>query len=217
MGPGAYGSALPPTRSMRTGRRADSHGAAGDVGHGPRYRWRMRSALFGVVAAALVGCAPTPPPRWAQGGAVLSLSAARWERPDGDVLEIRSDGQVLEGSDLLFVVDRVGRVVDDEYEPLALLFPDGRLAGAEDRSLGHVGISNASPPDRHSAWLSVGPDGSVVYYDDDGERQGGGRWTGCEGPAHRTCTLVTHLVAVRSYARRSTPGVGVGIGLGFGF
>jgi hypothetical protein len=177
----------------------------------------MRLALLGVVAAALSGCAPTPPPRWAQGGAVLSLPVARWDRADGGVLEIRSDGHVYENGSLLFVVDRVGRVVDEDYEPVALLFPDGRLAGSEDRALGHVGISNAAPPDRHQAWLSVASDGSVVYYDEDGEREGGGRWMGCAGPAHRTCTLVTHLVAVRNYARRPTPGVGVGIGIGIGF
>jgi hypothetical protein len=145
------------------------------------------------------------------------LPSARWERADGDVLEIRPDGQVLEGGDLLFVVDRVGRVVDDEYEPLALLFPDGRLAGSEDRALGHIGIANAAPPDRHQAWLTVAPDGSVIYYDEDGERQSGGRWTGCGGAAQRTCTLVTHLIAVRSYARRSAPGVSVGVGIGVGF
>jgi hypothetical protein len=177
----------------------------------------MRLALLGVLTAALAGCAPVPPPRWAQGGAQLALPSARWERPDGDVIELRPDGHVLEGGDLLFVVDRVGRVVDQDYEPLALLFPDGRLAGSEDRALGHVGIANAAPPDRHQAWLSVAPDGGVIYYDEDGERQSGGRWTGCGGPAHRTCTLVTHLVAVRSYARRSSPGVGVGVGIGIGF
>jgi hypothetical protein len=177
----------------------------------------MRLALLGVVAAALAGCAPTPPPRWAQGGAVLAFPMARWERTDGDVVEIRRDGHVLENGSLLFVVDRVGRVVDEDYEPLALLFPDGRLAGSDDRALGHVGVANAAPPDRHQAWLSVAPDGGVVYYDEDGERESGGRWTGCAGPAQRTCTLVTHLVAVRNYARRATPGVGVGIGIGIGF
>jgi hypothetical protein len=177
----------------------------------------MRLATLGVVAAVLGGCAPTPPPRWAQGGAVLALPAARWERPGGEVLEIRTDGHVVEGGDLIFVVDRVGRVVDVDYEPVALLFPDGRLAGAEDRALGHVGISNAAPPDRHQAWLSVAPDGADVYFDEDGERVNGGRWTGCKGPAHRTCTLVTHLIAVRNYARRPAPGVGVGIGIGIGF
>src|SRR5687768_7774204 len=90
----------------------------------PRYRCRMRLALLGVVAAALAGCAPTPPPRWAQGGAVLALPAARWDRADGEVLEIRRDGHVYENGSLLYVVDRVGRVVDEDYEPVALLFPD---------------------------------------------------------------------------------------------
>lgn len=202
---------------MAGGQRAGFRPLLGDLRLAPRYRWAMRVALLGVVAAALVGCAPTPPPRWAQGGAVLALPAARWDRPGGDALEIRSDGQVVEGGELVFVVDRVGRVVDGEYEPVALLFPDGRLAGSQDRALGHVGISNAAPPDRHQAWLSVAPDGGVIFYDEDGERESGGRWTGCAGPAQRTCTLVTHLIAVRSYARRASPGVSIGIGLGFGF
>jgi hypothetical protein len=144
------------------------------------------------------------------------LPAARWDRPDSEPLEIHPDGRVLEDGDLAFVVDRVGRVVDSEYEPFALLFSDGRLAGVEARPLGHIGVTNAAPPDRHQAWLSVMPDGAVVFYDEDGERIAGGRWRGCEGAAHRTCTLVTHLVTVRNYVRRSTsPAVGVGIGVGF--
>jgi hypothetical protein len=178
----------------------------------------MRPVSLCLFAASLAACAPSPPPRWAEGGAVLALPKARWDRPDGDVVEIQPEGEsarVLEDGDLEFVIDRVGRVTDDEYEPLALLFPDGRLAGPDSRALGHVGVSNAAPPDRHEAWLSVMPDGRVVYFDEDGERSQGGRWSGCEGPAHRTCTLVTHLVAVRNYARRAHSGVSIGLGIGF--
>ena len=67
------------------------------------------------------------------------------------------------------------------------------------------------------AWLAVVPNGQVIYFDDDGTRSAGGLWTGCEGPAHRTCTLVTHLIALRSYMQRSQSGVSVGVGVGVGF
>jgi len=171
-----------------------------------------------VLAVALVaGCGPPPPPpRWAEGGAILAIPKAVWVQSDGDKVELLPDGRVLDDGDLLFVVDRVGRVVDSDYEPFALLFPDGRLAGSGGLPLGHVGMTNAAPPDRHEAWLAVMPDGNVVYFDEDGARAQGGRWSGCEGPAHRTCTLVTHLVAVQHYVHQSSgPDVGVGIGVGF--
>jgi hypothetical protein len=169
-----------------------------------------------LLAASLVGCVPSEPPRWAQGGARLVLPAAHWQRGGDDDIEIKPDGQVLEGGDLLFVIDVVGRVVDEDLEPVALLFPDGRVAGTDDFALGHVGISNAAPPGRATAWLAVRPDGSVMYFDEDGDRRAGGRWRGCSPPALRTCTLVTHMVAVRDYVRYADSGVSVGIGVGVG-
>jgi hypothetical protein len=66
------------------------------------------------------------------------------------------------------------------------------------------------------AWIAVTPDGAVTFYDSDGERENGGSWSGCNGPAQRTCTLVTHLIAVRHYSEDRNSGVGVGIGIGIG-
>ncbi len=177
----------------------------------------MRFAPFIVTAFALLGCTPAEPPRWATGGAVLVVPNARWDRPGDEPVSIEPDGRVLEGGTLVFVVDRVGRVADADYEPLAVLFPEGRLAGTDQRELGHVGVSNAAPPGRVEAWLSVSPDGNVIAFADDGAREPAGQWTGCGGPALRTCTLVTHLLAVRSYARRADPAVSVGVGVGVGF
>ena len=165
----------------------------------------------------MLGCAPSVPPRWAEGGAQLVLPTARWNRGDNDPIEVRPDGKVYEDGSLLFVVDRVGRVADDHFEPVAVLLPDGRLAGTDDHFLGQVGISNASPPHSGEAWLAVVPNGQVIYFDDDGTRGAGGLWTGCEGPAHRTCTLITHLIALKSYFQRAQSNVSVGVGVGIGF
>ena len=180
-----------------------------------------RPALPGFVAlacaaAALLGCAPRNPPRWAEGGAPLSFAAARWDRQSGDPVEIRPDGHVLVDGDLTFVLDRVGRVANDDVEPYAVLLPDGQLAGVDNTSLGRVGVNNASPPGAVEAWLSVAPDGAVTYFDADGERSAGGTWRGCAGAVQRTCTLVTHLLAVANY-RGPSSGVGIGIGVGVGF
>jgi hypothetical protein len=167
-------------------------------------------------AGALLACAPKEPPRWAQGGAPLAFAPAHWDR-DGDDVELRANGQVLIDGDLEFVIDRVGRVANDDYEPYAVLLPDGQLAGTDNTSLGRVGISNASPPGAVEAWLAVMPDGRVTYFDLDGERSSGGVWRGCSGVAQRTCTLVTQLVALRSYRPSSGVGIGIGVGVGVGF
>jgi hypothetical protein len=165
--------------------------------------------------AAMPGCAPSKPPNWAEGGAPLAIAAAHWERSEGGPVDIQPNGHVLIDGDLTFVVDRVGRVADAEYEAFAVLEPDGQLVGENDQSLGRIGTTNASAPGAVEAWLSVMPDGHVVYFDTDGERSDGGVWQGCVGPVLRTCTLVTQLVAVQHY-RRMHSGVGVGIGVGVG-
>jgi hypothetical protein len=170
--------------------------------------------LFG--CAVVLGCAPHPPPRWAEGGAALVIGTARWDRGDDDPIEITADGQVLEDGDVILTVDRVGRVVDEDMEPVALLLPDGYLAGPDDVLLGRVGMSNASPPDRASAWLAVLPDGRVVRYDEEGEPSSDGTWRGCDGPKIRTCTLVTHVLAVRHYRSQPRGGVTFGVGVGVG-
>lgn len=117
--------------------------------------------------------------------------------------------------DLAFVVDRAGRVANDDYDPFAVLLPDGQLVGTDDRALGQLGTSNATPPGGREAWLQVAPTGQVTYFDDDGERSSGNAWHGYVGPVLRTCTLVTQLVKVQNY-RGSRSGVGVGIGVGVG-
>jgi hypothetical protein len=174
--------------------------------------------VFGWSLAA-AGCAPSTPPHWAEGGAALTIAAARWERPDEDTIQIQSDGRVLEGGHLRFVVDRVGRVTDDDYEAFAVLLPDGHVVGSDDRALGYVGVSNATPPFSEQAWLSLQPDGRVVFYEPNGDRAEHGRWIGCDGPSRRTCTLVTQIVAMRNYRALPNSGVsfGVGVGVGVGF
>jgi hypothetical protein len=174
--------------------------------------------LFAAVFAGMsaLGCAPDQPPRWAEGGTPLVLAPARWNRGGNDPIELRPDGKVLEDGRLIFMVDRVGRVVDDHYDAVAVLLPDGRLAGTDNTFLGQIGVTNASPPEAGQAWLTVMPNGQVIFFDSDGERSSGGAWAGCEGPVHRTCTLVTHLVVLKSYLRRPQSGVGVGMGVGVG-
>lgn len=160
-----------------------------------------------------LGCSPNPPPRWQEGGAPLVIPAARWDRPDDDPIEIHPDGKVLEDGDLLFVVDRAGRVVDSDYEPLAILLDDGHVAGTDNHLLGRIGVANAAPPGAAAAWLAIMPDGQVVRFDEEGDRYNGGRWQGCTGAAQRTCTLVTHVLWVRDYLARSRGGVSVGVGV----
>ena len=169
--------------------------------------------------SACASCAPSAPPRWAEGGAPLFIQPAHWERPDDDAVDIKANGQVLEGGHLRFVIDRVGRVTDDSYEPFALLAPDGHLLGTGDRMLGYVGVSNASPPFAEQAWLSLQPDGRVLFFEPTGERSDHGKWTGCDGPGRRACTLVTQIFALRNYRVEPSSGVtlGIGVGVGVGF
>lgn len=166
-------------------------------------------------ALTLTACSASAPPRWAEGGAPLTLGAARWERESGGAVEVRPDGHVLVDGDLAFVIDRVGRVANNDYDAYAVLEPDGQLIGPDSVSLGRVGLTNASPPGQVEAWLAVTPDGRVTYFDSDGDRSTGGVWRGCSGPVQRTCTLVTQLLAVQNY-RGGSSGVGVGIGVGVG-
>jgi hypothetical protein len=190
---------------------------AGVVAQGPaRYAWAVRFKLP-LLVVLVFGCAPHEPPRWAQGGAALVIAPARWDRGKDDAIEIRADGKVLEDGDLKFVIDRAGRVVDDDYEPIGILMPEGQLIGQDNLSLGHVGLANAAPPGSTQAWLAVTPDGNVTYFDEDGDRSAGGRWAGCNGPQQRTCTLVTHLIAVQHWSARPRSGVTFGVGVGVGF
>jgi hypothetical protein len=153
----------------------------------------------------------------------LLLAPARWQRPEADTVELQADGRVLEGGTLRFVIDRVGRVTDEDYDPYAVLLPDGRLVATGDLALGYVGLNNATPPSSGEAWLSLKPDGNVVFYQPDGARVALGHWTGCNGPNRRACTLVTQLFTERnlrvvpSYGPYGPYGPRFGIGLGVGF
>jgi hypothetical protein len=164
---------------------------------------------------ALSGCAPSPPPRWEAGGAPLVIAPARWDRPDHDAIQIRANGDVYRAGDFIMKVDRVGRVVDDSYDPLAILLPRGRVIGTDDRALGRVGFENAALPGSPTAWFSILPNGQVIRFNQDGDRVPDGVWRGCSGPQMRTCALVTHILLVREYVNRPTTSVGVGIGIGF--
>jgi hypothetical protein len=177
---------------------------------------RLGLGLFSFLLA-VTGCAPSAPPRWAEGGSPLFILPAHWERPDEDSIEIQPNGRVLEGGHLRFVIDRVGRVADGDYEPFAVLLPDGRLVGTDNTALGYVGLNNASPPVGQQAWLSLKPDGRVLFFEPGGERTARGAWAGCDGPARRTCTLVTQLIAVRNYRVMPSSGVTFGVGVGVGF
>ncbi len=185
-----------------------------------RIRPLLPSALLGASllgAASLVyGCSsPLPPSRWGVGGAALSLPWARWDAGDSSI-ELRPDGQVWIDDDVAFVIDGAGRVYDPDLAPLAMLEPDGRLVGTDDRDLGVVGSMHASPPGRREAWFSLLPDGTVLRYDEEGDRYAGGLWQGCQvsPSAAQACVLVTHLVTIEAEARRRRSGSGFGFGIG---
>lgn len=181
-----------------------------------------RSSVVGValLGCALASCESRPPPGWATGGAPLAIVPATFSAADGGAVEIEENGMVYEDGRPAFTVDRAGRVYDTDGASVAMLLPDGSVVGNDGVDLGHIGITNAAPPGGETAWLAVALDGSVTYFDADGARLRGGAWKGCSGPQLRTCTLVTHLVALErmNTAPRSgvTFGVGVGVGVGVG-
>jgi hypothetical protein len=174
-----------------------------------------RALLALALSAPLAACTSAPPSRWAQGGAQLAIARARWERPS-DTVDLLPDGRVMVDGEHLWTIDAAGRVSDNDRGSIAVLDPNGQLQGNDDRSLGVVGMSNASAPGSGEAWLSLQGNGQVTYYDGEGERRAGGAWVGCQGPVFRTCTLVSHLVTLREVSRRPRVSVGVGMGVGFG-
>jgi hypothetical protein len=179
------------------------------------YAW---AALF---VGAIAGCQAHPPAHWAQGGSRLDIPRARWNLGDG-VVDVMPDGKVLVDGSHMFTIDIAGRVFDVENDAIALLEPDGRLVGKDETSLGQVGLRNASPPGVQFAWLTIDDHGTVVRFDPEGGPHPAGTWSGC-GPALRTCTLVTHVMALqqargpRGSRVRFGLGMGVGTGVGTGF
>lgn len=177
-----------------------------------------RPVHAGMLALALCSCAAHPPAHWAAGGAHVDIARARWDR-DGRLVEIMPEGRVMVDGEHWFTLDRAGRVFAPDNDPVALLETDGRLVGKDNALLGVIGLHNSSLPGRSQAWLTVLEQGHVFFYDEEGERHGGGAWLGC-GPAVRTCTLVTHMVALAEAGRGGRVGVGAGfgssVGIGFG-
>jgi len=170
------------------------------------------------VCALLAACASKPPLQWASGGAPILIPEAQWRDEDGGTVEIRRDGAVLANGGLLFSLDPAGRVYDEKGAGVAVLLTDGHVGGPDHTDLGRVGIGNAAPPRSETAWISVQPTGDVLFVDDDGERHTYGQWTGCNGAARRTCTLVTHLVTLhRLNVQTASPSWGMGMGVGMGF
>lgn len=177
----------------------------------------MQRALVALFCSlSMLGCSSTPPPRWEAGGTRMMVAHAYWERGDFDLIEIRPDGSVYEGEDQVFLIDTVGRIVDSDYAPFALLYDNGLLLGPDETQLGRVGVYNASPPEEKYAWVTVGQDGRVTFFDEDGEQHFGGTWRGCGGPMARTCTLVTHAFMLRVLLARQHSGPSLGIGIGVG-
>lgn len=183
-----------------------------------RYPGLMRAPFLGLPIAVLLlaACENPPPAGWAKGGAPLVIKPMSWKTGAGEDVAVTEDGKVTTDGDLIFTIDRAGRVYDEEKEPLALLLPDGTIEGSEQTHLGQIGVTNAAPPGGGNAWLAVLPDGHVVHFDQDGERSADGVWRGCDGPQHRTCTLVSHLYTLHrvAAASRGNPTFGVGIGVG---
>jgi len=176
---------------------------------------RMRAyAWAALCAGALTSCQAHPPIHWAQGGSRLDIPRARWDLGDG-VIDVMPDGRVLGNGAHLFTIDAAGRVFDVENDPIALLEMDGRLVGKDEASLGHVGLRNASPPGVQFAWLTLDDTGTVVRFDPEGAPHPGGTWSGC-GPALRTCTLTSHVIALTQARGRRTSRVHLGIGMGMG-
>jgi len=172
-----------------------------------------RLAVSVMVIAFAGGCSSTPPPNWASGGARMAIGPATWHRP-GDPVVLGADGKVTQDGDVLFVVDAAGRVYEEDGEPIAVVQEDGHLVGRDNASMGRLGPVTAAFPGSDWAWLSIGSRGEVTRYDADGDRSQDGYWEGCTGPVIRTCTLITHVIALRDYVRQPRVSVGVGIGIG---
>jgi hypothetical protein len=175
-------------------------------------RWILCLALIFIGAFVSACRDPSPPPRWQEGGARLVLGDAKWFT-EGGTIEVLARGYVLFSGRLVFVIDRVGRVVDADYAPVALLMPDGELIGTDSTDLGRIGLRNGAPPDQETAWFTIKEDGEVTFFDRSGERLDAGHWTGCDERMLRTCTLVSHLAFLRAARRQRPMGPGYGPGM----
>lgn len=174
----------------------------------------MLRCCVAVGVAAVFGCQPSPPASWDEGGSPLHLPQASLERHGDPAIQIHPDGRVTRDDEVLYFIDRAGRVTDEAYESLALLTPSGHLVGNEDIYWGRVGSRNASPPWSPVAWLRIAQSGALLLYDVSGEPFHQGQWTGCEGPGLRACTLVSHLLTLSAARRYEADRVHIGVGVG---
>lgn len=208
----------------------------------PRYNAPAMRAplLFSMLFVGLAplacasGCAgaSTPPPGWQQGGAQIFLPRATWTYRY-NAIELLPDGRVIVNERHAFTVDRVGRVMDTEDRPVALLRPDGRLVGGGGDDLGAVAPTTAALPGESYASWAIAPDGRVLKVDQ-GDPISVGSWAGCGYYAVtlQACMLVTLLVVTKfqpvrplnrypqtpysspfgtPYGGSMAPGIGVGI------
>ncbi|HEY4117233.1 MAG TPA: hypothetical protein VGM56_05235 [Byssovorax sp.] len=170
------------------------------------------------LAGALSACMPSPPPRWAEGGALLDMPRARWVFGEVTV-EVDGDGDVKINGSQRFKIDRAGRVYDDFATPVALLDERAHLAGPNHVDFGTVGTDTAALPGEARPWIELLPSGEVARFDEHGARHPFGQWYGgCRAnPSTRqTCTLITHLMGLRFRNGRFEPGGGATISFGFG-
>jgi hypothetical protein len=165
-----------------------------------------RRTATGWLAACAIACASSSPsPRWQHGGAQLALETAFLSREDATI-ELRPSGEVWEEDEVLFRVDRSGRVSDARGEPTAVLMPDGYLVAEDGALLGWVGVGAAYRKDGQTPSVYMFPTGQVFVADEDGQWFGGGQWTHCASAMLWTCTLVTHVLAVRDRAHGRSGG-----------
>ncbi len=172
-------------------------------------RGSLRGAFWnwvtsGFALAGLSGCVGMPAPEWPEGGATLALADAFWHGGMGRDVAINRLGQISVAGELVYSVDRAGRVRDRDGAPFALLKADGYLVGPGAESLGRLGTHNAAPPWSGVAWLRVEGDGSVFLFGED-QIVEAGTWVGCSGEAQRLCTLVTQLFALDAVEAAAPP------------
>jgi hypothetical protein len=93
-------------------------------------------------------------------------------------------------------------VSDAEGEPVAVLGRDGWLVAEDDTPLGFIGWGASFRADRETPSVRVAPSGHALVAIGSGGWRPAGRFTYCEGPMLRTCTLVAHVVAARDAAQQ---------------
>jgi hypothetical protein len=160
-----------------------------------------------VLAALTASCASAPSPRWTRGGAAIDVGNAYWS--DGDsTVEIHPSGEIREEDQLLFRLDRQGRVSAADGKPVAVLLPDGSLVAEDDAVLGWVRAGASFRADQVTPAVYMFPSGQVTVADETGRWSAAGQWVHCDGAMLWTCTLVTHVLAARERGQSEGGGSG---------